>query len=293
MDNGKRLGAQSRCWIAPVGTRLDEAGWKPLGFISLDGFATPEQQAADAREKYCIPQRFLAGMAPNSIELTMADLSPEALELYYGSPATRAVLGNESPNERSKPLGLTKDHKYTDSDGDAIEVSAPHNAPEGTVAHLLIEQGGDDGVGVYVDASTSVPLAINVLGYDRPSAGRSAAGATRYNGHEVNRMIPGNHDERDANVAEAIDLLRGADIFDQREASKAAAAGAEAKRKADYEASKLESLNRAKSSFEDALTLAALDGASAESAAMVQAALSAYETARRKYEACPTRQATQ
>lgn len=272
MTDTKRLGAQSRCWIAPVGTQPDEPGWQPLGWASLDGFETPEQAAAYATENYCIPQRLLVGAEPGSreIKLSQLELSQELIDLYFGKTT-----------ERSKPLGITRDYVYDDEDGAYIATHPKEGGkPEDVVALIEVP----DGVMPYVRASNSVPLALNILGYDRPSAELFAAGPTTYNGHTANRVIPSSQGDRDAAVAEAIDLLIGADIFDQRQAGKAAT---EAKRKAEYEASKLASLNRTKAIFEQTLAAAALDGASAESAAEVQAALSAYETARRKYEGLP------
>lgn len=272
----ERLGAQSRCFIAPVGTPIDSDDWKPIGYRTLDGYMDVLRREAQALAEYSMPSRHLIGMSPEpgTLELTLSNLSPELIDLYYGTTT-----------ERSKPLGLTKDYEYPDFEGDAIKAMSIDDDIDARGAALVVSAPAG---GAYVDPKHALPLAINVLGYDRPSAERFEAGPTEYNGHKANRLIPSSQSLRDANIAEAIDLLIGADIFDQREAGRAEAA---AKRKAEQEAqtraARQSSLNKAKAIFEQAAAAAALSGASAETAARVQAALSAYETARRKFEGLP------
>lgn len=164
--------------------------------------------------------------------------SQEMLDLYYGNFQQRYVTGIDPAawdaaiiNERSKPMGLSKKHVYTDKDGDTIAIKAPVEADgEEAVAYVKVVQYGEY-AGVFVDAKSSIPLALNVLGYDRPSAKPYAAGPTKYRDATANEAIPGSQIARDTNIAKAIDLLIGADIYDQRVDANEAAAKREAEAK--------------------------------------------------------------
>lgn len=125
--------------------------------------------------------------------------------------------------DERKPMGLTKNHEYTDNDGDSILVREAAWA-EGNVVALLeaTDSVSNESASAYINAVDSIPLALNVLGYDRPSAEFAAAGATTYNGQSANRTIPSSKQQRDRNVVEALDLLIGADIYDQRTAEREA-----------------------------------------------------------------------
>jgi hypothetical protein len=204
----------------------------------------------------------------------------------YSNFRQRIVLGFDPANinERSKPVGLTKEHSYTDNDGDKLTVE---ENPDDDLAIAWVSHLSENGFNV--TAENSVPLALNILGYDRPSSAPYVAGPTTYNGRTANRSIPTSKSTRDAHVAEAIDLLIGADIFDQREVErKEFEAKAAAKRDAEYAKHKQESFDHAKQSYADAIRDQIASGIDAESAAKVQAALSAYETARRKLEGLPS-----
>jgi len=178
----------------------DSAAWQQIGGPSgasfIDGRIVYDKATRDyLASNFCIPQTFMVGID----------------EAAY--------------NERSKPMGLTKDHKYTDNDGDYIEVRKPHDWEDGGVVAVLEanDVDSDESATAYVNAVDSIPLALNVLGYDRPSAELNAAGPTAYNNHTAHTPIPLSKEWRDANVATAIDYLRGADIYDQRAAERKAA----------------------------------------------------------------------
>lgn len=129
----------------------------------------------------------------------------------------RFILGADATiiNERSEPVGLTKEHVYKGRDGD--KVTASFAVPDYATATLKIEDC--DTACAYVSEADSIPLALNVLGYNRPPSAHGGAGPTSYRGHEADTAIPGSQTTRDKNVALAIDLLLGADIFDQRQAA--------------------------------------------------------------------------
>lgn len=281
----ERLGAQ--VWIAPVGTDPNDArAWTPLSAeLQSTGFVIAGAHAWST-----------SGVQPhvdkvNEIVANLKKASEAAL--YYGYPGQRYVLGIDpaKTSERSKPLGLTKEHTYTDNDGDTLTVEENH---EDDVAIAWVSSVSPHGFNV--TAENSVPLALNALGWDKPTLEEEFFSLpTKVGGHIANNEIPKSPEDRDKQLAEAVDRLRGIALYDQLEGRKAErvaqrekhAQEAEAKRKADYEASKKESLERTKAAFEQAAVEAALGGASAESAAKVQMALSAYETARRKFEGLP------
>lgn len=261
MSFAKRLGAQ--LFTAPIGTKLGEPGWTPLHDVSQVDIApafVKSDLTAQVRE--------------------ISSIGNLLAEHYLGRSSQRWITGIAPPTERSEPLGLTRDYTYDDGDNAYISVHPKEgDEPEDVVA--LIE--APDGVMPYVRAKDSVPIALNILGRDRPTPGASVMVAVgRHAAGYTSDAISGS-DSRDRLLVAAIANLLAIDAYDQR----CAESKAEAKRKADYEASKLESLNRSKAIFEQTLTAAALGGASAESAAKVQMALSAYDTARRKYEGLP------
>ena len=212
------LSLQDRVNRALVGNEWAANGWKPAGFTN----ETPAWLRSDLRP-HC--------SAIDEMAISMANAQLGSFRQRFMTGSLPVTL-----NERSKPMGLTKYHTYTDNEGDSIRVE--HDGPEGVVAYLDIEQvDGNDGV--YVTPEFSIPLALNVLGYDRPSAKPYAAGPTKYRDATANEAIPGSQVARDTNIAKAIDLLIGADIYDQRVAANKAAgevkAAKEAKAKRDAE----------------------------------------------------------
>lgn len=192
-------------------------------------------------------------------------------------------------------MGLTKEHHYEDADGDTIlvqDISASSAKRRGATA-LLQAAGG----GTFVEPGNSVPLALNVLGYDRPGAGDgSSVSADGF-------FVPGIRIQGDAQRAElaakAISYLKSVDIYDQqaaerkaKEAEEAAAKAAElAAAKAWVEVANREIaerlLRKAKAAYQGAIIDAYKLETTPEVTAKLQAALSAYETARRKFEGLP------
>jgi hypothetical protein len=207
---------------------------------------------------------------------------------------SRWLLGCTDPyiNERSKPMGLTKDHRYKDRDGDVVEITKASLTTAG--AALVSVNGGER---AYISPKFSVPLALNMLGCDRPSAAQFSFVAEVGN-YTAGKATPTGQYSRDALLAEAIASLRAVDAYDQRQAERKAEedakakaeaeAAAKAKRDAEYARHKQESYERAKVTYADAIRDQIASGITPESAAKVQAALSAYETARRKLEGLPS-----
>ncbi len=292
-------------------------GWMPLGATDpTPGWLRPtidlevERIVADvkrASDRYSIkrPLKWSTDV-PALPSFTRAQL-----ELYYGHPV-RFVTGIDPAawdasiiNERSKPMGLTNRHEYESprKSGRKLSITKSH-FEEGV---YITATRYDECESTWVAKSDTVPLALNVLGYDRPDAKPYAAGPTTYNGKVANRDIPSTESVRDAHVAEAVDLLRGASIFDQRAAARSASAEAAAKRDAEHAKRKAieeaaakaaraavaereiaeRFFRKAKDAYSEAVAEQFWRGIDAESAAKVQSALSSYETARRKVEGLP------
>ena len=282
-DTGKLMPLQDRVNQSLIGADAHAKGWKPAGFAN----ETPAW-AQSAIDYYSgPPQRWVAGMPP-VITTPLKNLSQEMLDLYFGK-TTR--------NERSKPVGLTKEHVYkVDADGRELSIEGSVRDPRSAYISVL-NRKTSRGAAIWLDHADTIPLAINVLGYDRPSAERNAAGPTTYNGHTAHATIPSSQERRDANVALAIDYLRGADIYDQRQAELEAEEKAKAareweekvasERNAREAAARERAAERAKEAYVSAIIEQHQTGVTAESVAKVQAALSAYETARRKAEGLP------
>lgn len=279
---------------APLGVTDPAPGWmRPTVDLEVERIVADVKRASD---RYSIkqPRKVVAGISPQQWM--------DAVE-NYAMPSRHFIGIDEATfNERSKPMGLSKTHEYATLGGPTdrrliVEKVLGRN-PEDATAFLA---AGDRRNGVFVTNADSVPLALNVLGYDRPGTEMHAAGPTSYNGHVANKTIPTTQWKRDANVAKAIDLLRGADVFDQRTAANKAADEVEAaKKKAIEEAAAAAAravvaereiaelfLRKTKSAYSEAIADQFWVGINAESVAKVQSALSAYETARRKVEGLP------
>ena len=259
-------------WAAPAGTKPGADGWKLIG-STTDGIT--------ATESFSLSSDRAALWFGKESPLPESDLREHIqrmiIDAYCGYSSQRYMLGIDqaTTNERSKPMGLTKDHRYTDNDGDYIEVRKPHNDPDGTVAHVATN---DDEAGAYVTSNTAVPLALNVLGYDRPSSELYAEGSTQYNGKSANTPIPSSQEQRDANVALAIDYLRGADIFDQRVAEREAKAAERAAYVAEHEA-RIEAKEVARTKLAELADLVASDGVTRVRADALQIAVTDYKKA--------------
>jgi hypothetical protein len=260
----------------PLGATNPTPGWlRPTIDLEVDRIAADIKRAAD---RYSIKQPVKVVTSVNALPLT-----DELLELYYGGIGRRWMTGIDPQtfpkvDERSKPVGLTTSHIYTDQDNDSIEVTQTSNA----VACVTVNGGR----AAYVKAEHSVPLALNVLGHDRPHS------LTDYKatvgGQSAYSVTIESQAQRDRALAGAIASLKSVDRYDQKAAQRKAEAEAQAKRDAEYAKQKQESFDRAKQAYADAIRDQIASGIDAESAAKVQAALSAYETARRKLEGLPS-----
>lgn len=181
-------------FIAPVGTPMsDSAAWQQIGGPSgasfVDGRIVYDEATRDhLASNFCIPQTFMVGIDP------------------------------AASNERSKPMGLNKEHVYKDQDGD--KVTASFAVPDYATATLTVDDG--DTACAYVSKADSVPLALNVLGYNRPQ--HSGVGSVRasVNGITTTGYLPASQTLRDQRFAEAIAGLLAVDVYDQREASRKA-----------------------------------------------------------------------
>ncbi|MDR6794334.1 hypothetical protein J2X12_002929 [Pseudarthrobacter oxydans] len=267
----------------PWSATLPSASWKPAGFAN----ETPAWLRNDLW-----PDEYNRCLQPH---ISNIDRMVERLARdQYSNFRQRWMTGIDPQtfpiNERSKPMGLTTSHKYTDNDGDTIKVSEADSWAKSDVVALLEATDSDSGesASVYVTPEYSVPLALNVLGYDRPhilSNFETVVGNSTSLGVVINSS-----EMRDKTLANAIAYLKSVDRYDQRTAERKAEeeAAAQAKRDAEYAKQKQESYDRAKRSYADAIRDQFATGINAESTAKVQAALSAYETARRKLEGLPS-----
>ena len=117
-------------------------------------------------------------------------------------------------------MGLTKKHEYTDGDGDAIRIQKW--TAGGHVAHIEAAKYGS-----FVNAADSIPLALNVLGHDRPQLGEPAA--VRSAGDAYYVVVIGSDAHRDELLARAAANLRAIDLYDQHVVKKKADEEAAAK----------------------------------------------------------------
>lgn len=110
-------------------------------------------------------------------------------------------------------MALTKDHKYYDSDNDLIEVQlADDDAVEerGALGLIYLDTTG----GAYVEPEFAAPLALNILGHDRPADEPVSTG--RFRVGEADVFIADNKIGRDHQVNTAAALLTAVDAYDQR-----------------------------------------------------------------------------
>jgi hypothetical protein len=110
-------------------------------------------------------------------------------------------------------MALTKDHKYIDSDCDTIEDQTPADEAveeDGALGLVYLPNTG----GTYILPKFSVPLALNVLGHDRPVDERVSTG--RFDLGGATAYIADNQAARDHQVNLAAALLTAVDAYDQR-----------------------------------------------------------------------------
>ena len=107
-------------------------------------------------------------------------------------------------------MGLTGNYKYTDNDGDWIEV-------EGDVGRPLVKTSDE---GAYVGEAESLPLALNVLGYDLDEEDRLADNVSVEDAVVIIAQTPM---LRDFQLRHAAALLKAVIAFDKRAVRLAAA----------------------------------------------------------------------
>jgi hypothetical protein len=279
-----------------MGSEAAAKGWKPAGFANeTPTWLRPRIQdkvnealvnMKRASDRYAIKRPVKWSTTIDALP----SLTKEQLELYYGSCGyfqQRWMTGIDPQtfpitNERSKPVGLKETERYKDASGRNLLVGySEFSHPD----KMWIRTTSTEGA--YIRNADAIALALNVLGHDRPGTLHTSFIA-EVGGYTAGRSIPGGKHSRDGLLADAIASLQAVDAYDQREAKRKAEEEAAAKRAADYAKHKQESFDRAKQAYADAIRDQIASGIDAESAARVQAALSAYETARRKLEGLPS-----
>lgn len=212
----------------PLGHTDPTPGWlRPTIDLEVDRIAADIKRAAD---RYSIKQ-------PTKIVTGISDQQwLDAIE-NYAMPSRHFIgLDPANINERSKPVGLTTHHKYTDNDGDTIEAfEASSWAREDALALLkATDNESGESASVYVSSANSIPLALNVLGHDRPEAGTMVQATVGHSSAAFSGTYITGNDKRAALLAEAIARLLAIDAYDQRLAERKAEEEAAAKREAEH-----------------------------------------------------------
>ena len=279
MPIAERLGARSRCFVAPVGSDPnDRSVWTEIG--SVDGDALTLEKAAHS---YSWPTRHLVGTQPGTYEVQFStmNLSQELLDLYYGKTSTS--------NERSKPMGLKETVHHEDANGRIITIGYQEDRDSGKGWIRTSSSGA------YIEDAHIIPFALNALGHDRPELGQRQP----FLSSDVQSYSPvvRSDEHRQELLTDAVLNLRAIDLYDQHVVKKkadeeAAAKAAElAAAKARVEVANREiaerHLRKAKVAYDDAVSGAFWADVTPEVTARLQSALSAYETARRKVEGLP------
>lgn len=113
-------------------------------------------------------------------------------------------------------MGLTKEYEYTDNDGDTLTIDE-NDCDDKAIAWVSDMSSS----GFNVTAENSVPLALNVLGYDRPDLERGEC-ATRVGGYFAQGAVIRDQIERDELMATAASALKSIDFYDQGVAARRA-----------------------------------------------------------------------
>jgi hypothetical protein len=220
-----------------------------------------------ARHSYSWPKRYLMGVPPGTYELQLSamNLSQELLDLYYGK--------TETSNERSKPVGLKEAHNYTDNDGDKLTIE---ENPDDDLAIAWVSDLSEDGFNVTVE--NSIPLALNVLGYDRPDAGAAVEAIVGRYGFGRNPNHISGKDSRDELLAQSIANLLAIDAYDQRAAERKAEEEAKAARVAEQMA-RARAKELARQKLTEVVDYVAMHGVNRLHADSLQIAVSDYKKA--------------
>lgn len=109
-------------------------------------------------------------------------------------------------------MALTGYYKYADKDGDFVEVTPIPQLDEANGVAVI--ETGDSGTATYVTTADSVPLALNVLGYDRPEDERVSTGVFEIGSCKA--PVASSQLQRDEQVELAAALLTAVDAYDKR-----------------------------------------------------------------------------
>jgi hypothetical protein len=218
---------------------------------------------------------------PDEVNAISRRLAERWLDSQYSySMPSRWLIGCTNPNvdERSKPVGLTTNHKYTDRDGDTIEASEADSWAEGDVVALLKATDSDSGesASVYVTPENSIPLALNVLGHDRPHVLSNFE--TIVGGYKAAGVVIGSTEMRDKTLANAIAYLKSVDRYDQRVAERKAEEEAKAAREAE-QAARVEAKEASRQRLAEVVGHVAVHGIDRVRADALQIAVADYKKA--------------
>jgi hypothetical protein len=149
-----------------------------------DGARELKERLIKAQHSYSWPRRYVMGI----------------------DPATHFTF------DERKPMGLSKEYAYTDNDGDTLTID--ENGVDDEATGWISDMSED---GFNITAANSVPLALNMLGYDRPKAGAAVhakVGNSSY-GYSADYLLGSS--SRESLVAQAIANLLAVDSYDQRQ----------------------------------------------------------------------------
>lgn len=173
---------------------------------------------------WSIPQRVMAGTGPNAVNQALQFINNHSDKLR--------------DNERSKPMGLTKEHVYKDTENDrTLRIEDSVSDPQAPYINVA---GKGSGAGIWLDRADTIPLALNVLGFDR--MGKLGGFETTVGGYVSHGVLVNSQEKRDQALAIAIANLKSIDRYDQRADERKAAEEAkkahDAKLIADLESTK-------------------------------------------------------
>lgn len=115
-------------------------------------------------------------------------------------------------------MALSKRHEYIDEVGDIISIESA--VKDAAIAYVEVESEFST-VGVSVTTRSSVPLALNILGYNRPGDEQVSTG--RFEVGDAGAFIASSEAARDRQVRTAAALLTAVDAYDKRTARLATA----------------------------------------------------------------------
>lgn len=116
-------------------------------------------------------------------------------------------------------MTLTKDHRYADHENDSIEVQTADDGAIEEAGSLGLLYLGSSG-GAYVEPKFAAPLALNILGHDRPDDDPLAA---KFSVEDSTAHIASSQFFRDEQLNLAAALLMAVDAYDRREKRRATA----------------------------------------------------------------------